>query len=91
MTSPDLASLLLPSDAFDTSSHQVMGRRVAGSSFAQGLASSLKPGEQLTVFTGSRKGLPSLQTLLQPVLQPGVQVQLRADLDPSLILSLIHI
>ena len=85
MTSSGLASLLLPSDAFDTSAHQVMGRRVAGSSFAQGLASSLKPGEQLTVFTGSREGLLSLQTLLQPVLQPGVQVQLQADLDPSLI------
>ena len=85
MTAPGLASLLLPIDAFDTSSHQVMGRRVAGSSFAQGLASSLKPGEQLTVYTGSREGLPSLQTLLQPVLQPGAQVQLQADLDPALI------
>ena len=41
MTSSGLASLLLPIDAFDTSTHQVMGRRVAGSSFAQGLASSL--------------------------------------------------
>ena len=39
---------------FDTSAHQVMGRRVAGS-FAQGLASSLKQGDQLTVFMGSRK------------------------------------
>ena len=28
--SPGLASLLLPIDAFDTSTHQVMGRRVAG-------------------------------------------------------------
>ena len=55
VTSPGLASLLLPIDAFDTSSHQVMGRRVAGSSFAQGLAASLKPGDQLSVFTGSRE------------------------------------
>ena len=85
MSSPGLASLLLPIDAFDTSTHQVMGRRVAGSSFAQGLAASLKPGEQFSVFTGSRGSLPALQALLQPVLQPGTQVQIQADLDPALI------
>ena len=85
MSAPGLASLLLPIDAFDTSNHQVMGRRVAGSSFAQGLAASLKPGDQLTVFAGSREGLPALQTLLQPVLQPGAQVHIQADLDPALI------
>ena len=85
MTSPGLASLLLPIDAFDTSSHQVMGRRVAGSSFAQGLAASLKPGERLSVFTGSREALPALQALLEPVLHPGAQVQLQTDLDPELI------
>ena len=85
MTSPGLASLLLPIDAFDTSTHQVMGRRVAGSSFAQGLAASLKPGDQLSIFTAAEKPLPALQTLLQPVLTPGAQVQLHADLDPALI------
>ena len=62
-----------------------MGRRVAGSSFAQGLASSLKQGDQLTVFMGSREGVTELKALLQPVLQPGAQVQLQADLDPELI------
>lgn len=85
MTSPGLASLLLPIDAFDTSVHQVMGRRVAGSSFAQGMAASLTPGDRLSVFTGSREALPALQALLEPVLQPGAQVQLQADLDPALI------
>ena len=85
MKSPRLASLLLPFDAFDTRTHQVMGRRVAGSSFAQGLAASLKPGDQLKMFTGSRKALPVLQTLLKPVLRPGAQVTLHADLDPALI------
>ena len=85
MTSSGLASLLLPIDAFDTSTRQVMGRRVAGSSFAKGLATSLEPGEQLTVFTGSRESLPTLQSLLKPVLTPGAQVQLHADLDPTLI------
>ena len=85
MTSRGLASLLLPIDAFDTSTHQVMGRRVAGSSFAQGLAASLKPGDQLSVFTGSREALPALQALLQPALTPGAQAHLHADLDPTLI------
>ena len=46
-------SLLPPNDAFNTSTHQVMGRRVAGSSFAQGLAASLKPDDELSMFTGS--------------------------------------
>ena len=85
MNSASLASLLLPIDAFDTSAHQVMGRRVAGSSFAQGLAASLKPGEQLSVFTGSREALPALRNLLQPALTPGAQAKLHADLDPELI------
>ena len=85
VTSPGLASLLLPIDAFDTSTHQVMGRRIAGSSFAKGMAASLKPGDQFTVFTGSREALPALQALLQPVMTPGTQVQLQADLDPALI------
>ena len=85
VSSRGLASLLLPIDAFDTSTHQVMGRRMAGSSFARGLAASLKQGDQLRVFTGSRDALPALQALLQPVLSPGAQVQLQADLDPMLI------
>ena len=63
VTTSGLASLLLPLDAFDTSVHQVMGRRVAGSSFAKGLANSLKPGDELSVFTGSRQALPALQSL----------------------------
>ena len=85
MTANGLASLLLPIDAFDTSTHQVMGRRVAGSSFAQGLAASLKPGDRLSIFTGARQTLPALQTLLKPLLTPGAQVQLHVDLDPALI------
>ena len=83
MNSNGLASLLLPLDAFDTNTHQVMGRRVAGSSFAQGLAASLKPDDELSMFTGSREALPALKALLQPVLTPGAQVQLYVDLDPD--------
>ena len=85
MSPPSLASLLLPVDAFDTSTHQVMGRRVAGSSFAQGMAASLERGDKLSLFTGSRAALPALRTLLQPMLKPGAKVELHADLDPALI------
>ena len=85
MTTPGLASLLLPIDAFDTNSLQVMGRRVAGGSFAQGLVSSLRPGDQLNIFTGSQHAAPALRELLQPALTKGAEVQLSADLDPALI------
>ena len=66
-------------------SHQVMGRRVAGSSFAQGLAASLKPGDQLNMFTGSRDAQPALQPCCNRCWQQGAQVQLHPDLDPTLI------
>ena len=62
-----------------------MGRRVAGSSFAQGMAASLERGDKLSLFTGSRAALPALRTLLQPMLKPGAKVELHADLDPALI------
>ena len=71
MNSPDLASLLLPSDAFDTSTHQVMGRRVAGSSFARGLCATLKASETLTVFSGGGSAGQALEKLLAPVLRTG--------------------
>ena len=74
VSSPGLASLLLPIDAFDTSTHQVMGRRVAGSSFAQGLAASLKPGDQLSMFTGSQEALPALQDPAATGAETGAQV-----------------
>ena len=81
---PGLASLLLPIDAFDTSTHQVMGRRVAGTASPR-MTASTQPGDQLSLFTGSREALPALQALLQPALVQGAQIQLRADLDPAII------
>ena len=42
MPRPYPAALLLPGDAFDTTQLQVLGRRVAGRSFAQGLVEQLR-------------------------------------------------
>lgn len=85
MSSQVLASLLLPADAFDLNTHQVMGRRIAGSSFARGICASLREDESLTLFTGHRDAIPSLQALLQPELQAGVTLRVHAELEPSLI------
>jgi starch synthase len=87
VTCPDLASLLLPPDAFDTSTHQVMGRRVAGGSFARGLCATLQASETLTVFCGGEAAAPALQDLLAPVLETGAQVRLQATLDPAALAS----
>jgi starch synthase len=81
VTCPDLASLLLPPDAFDTSTHQVMGRRVAGGSFARGLCATLQASETLTVFCGGEGAAPALQDLLAPVLPAGAQVRLQPSLN----------
>jgi len=77
------AALLLPSDAFDTSSHQVMGRRVAGRAFARGITTSLQPGEELSIVVGSREDAAGLQTLLQPVLPQGSGLKLSKNLNPE--------
>ena len=80
MNRPYPAALLLPSDAFDTDQHQVMGRRVAGRSFAQGIAASLHPQEQLCVLAGSSHDLPLLKDLLQPCLPVGSELWLSSKL-----------
>ena len=85
MSYSNLASLLLPPDAFDISTHQVMGRRVAGGSFARGLCATLRASETLTVFCGSQSAAPALKELLAPVLQTGAQVRLESKLDPKVL------
>ena len=87
MSHSDLASLLLPPDAFDTSTHQVMGRRVAGGSFARGLCATLKSSETLTIFSGSEAAAPALRALLAPVLKGSAQVRLLPTLEPTALTS----
>lgn len=77
------AALLLPGDAFDTSQHQVMGRRVAGRGFAEAMAACLKPGERLEVLGFSREDLQALAQLLKPRLAPGGELLLRLGLSPT--------
>ncbi|MAU77308.1 MAG: hypothetical protein CL831_10695 [Crocinitomicaceae bacterium] len=77
----------MPPDAFDTSKHQVMGRRVAGGSFARGLCATLQASETLTVFCGGETAAPALQELLAPVLKAGAQVRLQPTLDSAALAS----
>ncbi len=74
------AALVLPGDAFDTDRNQVMGRRVAGSGFARGIASSLK-NEELTVIVNDRNDLAKLRDQLQPCLDSGSNVRLQVGLS----------
>jgi len=76
------AALLLPSDAFDTNQHQVMGRRVAGRGFAEAMVGNLRPGERLELIGFSHDDLNSLASLLQPSLPAGTQLLLRLGLNP---------
>ena len=67
----DSAALLLPGDAFDTHSSQIIGRRVAGRSTALGFASQLRPTEDLKVVTFSIEESYLLDSLIKPSLKPG--------------------
>ena len=75
------AALLLPQDAFDTDTHQVMGRRVAGRSMAEGLTKSLTNGEQLTIVGLANNELQKLGQLLQPHIPKESEVTLTTALD----------
>ncbi|KZR79893.1 GDP-mannose-dependent alpha-(1-2)-phosphatidylinositol mannosyltransferase [Prochlorococcus marinus str. MIT 1342] len=76
------AALFLPGDAFDTDRNQVMGRRVAGSGFVHGIASSLI-NEELTVIVSDRNDFAKLRDQLQPCLESGSNVRLQLGLSNS--------
>ena len=67
----DYAALLLPSDAYDFDNNQIIGRRVAGRSMAQGFAKQILPGDTLPIICFSLEEKTKLQALLQPLLSPG--------------------
>ena len=71
------AALLLPADAFDTAQHQLLGRRVAGRSFAEGIAQQLRAGEQLTLLVTSVAERTLLKNLLAPLLPADSQLLFR--------------
>ena len=77
------AALLLPGDAFDIDRHQVMGRRVAGRSFARGLVGSLQPQERLTLLVASPEEQERLGQLLEPVRPAASQLELVLGFEPA--------
>ena len=70
----DTAALMLPGDAFDTQSSQIIGRRVAGRSTALGFASQLRPSEDLHVVTFTKQERILLDNLIRPVLNHGSNI-----------------
>lgn len=74
------AALLLPGDAFDIDQFQVLGRRVAGRSMAQGISRCLAADEELTLVVPSEPEARRLQSLLQPLLPEGARLKLAIGL-----------
>ena len=91
MTRPYPAGLLLPSDAYDTSRHQVMGRRVAGLQLAQALTADLQAGEQLTLVGNDAGDLRDLAGQLP--LPAGARLGLSTRLDAAALsdLGCLHV
>jgi starch synthase len=69
------AALFLPKDAYDVSSQQVLGRRVAGAQLAHAFAGALNPDEMLTVVSPDDKAVESVSRLLAGVTPPGAMVR----------------
>jgi len=88
MPRPFPAALLLPGDAFDIDSHQVMGRRVAGRSFARGLVGALQSEEQLTILLASDEEKKRLSQLLDPVRPPGSALDLVLGFEPARLVAI---
>ena len=86
---PDLfpAALMLPGDAFDLDSHQVMGRRVAGRSFVRGLVRNLRPLEHLNILVSKPEEIISLKSLLQPVLPPQAKLKFHIGFSPDILVD----
>ena len=75
------ATLLLPGDAFDTESYQLMGRRVAGKEFALGIINNLNHGEELNIVVYSEKEKEKLNKILSPFLQKNITLNIYTDLN----------
>lgn len=81
------AALLLPADAFDTAQHQLLGRRVAGRSFAEGIVQQLRAGEQLTLLVTSVDERKLLKDLLAPLLPADSQLLFRFGIPDDALVS----
>jgi glycosyltransferase involved in cell wall biosynthesis len=87
MHRPYPAALLLPGDAFDTKQHQVLGRRVAGRSFAEGLVQQLRATDELTLLVTAPEEQVLLRSLLEPHLPHGAQLRLRLGFPQEALLA----
>jgi starch synthase len=79
------AALFLPKDAYDVSSQQVLGRRVAGAQLAQAFARNLQTGEMLTVVSPGDDAVPAISQLLTDFTPPGAMVRVCPQVTPSLL------
>ena len=79
------AALFLPKDAYDVSSQQVLGRRVAGAQLAQSFAGALLKEEMLTVVSPGDKAVESVSQLLAGVTPPGAMVRVCDQATPDLL------
>lgn len=79
------AALYLPADAFDVSSNQVIGRRIAGRLLTSAFASGLKAQELLTVFSPGQDGPSSVQQLIAGHTSADGVVRVGGEPDPDVI------
>jgi len=85
MTTHFPAALFLPKDAYDVSSQQVLGRRVAGAQLAQAFARDLRAGEMLTVVSPGDDAVQAVSQLLTDVTPSGAMVRVCPQATPPLL------
>ena len=85
MTTHFPAALFLPKDAYDVSSQQVLGRRVAGAQLAQAFARDLQAGEMLTVVSPGDDAVQAVSRLLTDATPSGAMVRVCPQATPALL------
>ncbi len=73
-------TLVLPGDAFDTETYQLMGRRVAGKEFAKGIVDNLEQDEELNILVYSKTEKEQLKTILRPYLNKDNSLNIKTSI-----------
>ena len=73
-------TLVLPGDSFDIDNLQILGRRVAGKEFLQGIASNLKDYEELDILVNSEKDKEYLRSIINPLVNKKNNIQIHTSL-----------
>ena len=79
------AALYLPNDAFDTTTNQVLGRRIAGQQLICAFAAQLQAGEMLTLFSPGEGAAQAVSALLAGQLPAAATVRVGGQPDPEVI------